>query len=140
VKKLSLLLLLTLISISDFWVISFTAHADVEWEIKKQLRLKAKPLDLAASLDGKYIYLLFEGRLLIYSLVEDKGKNAIPVDKSFDMLTLSERNKLLILTSSSEQIVRMIELEFIQKLDYGGLPYKGPENAAVTITAFIDYQ
>jgi hypothetical protein len=140
VRKLSLTLLLILISLAGLRVANYDAYADVEWDIKKQMRLKVKPLDLAASLDGKYIYFLVEGSLLIYHLLDGKFKYTIPVDKSFDMLTLSERNNLLVLTSSVNYFVKFIELEFIQRLDTSGLPYKGPHDAPVTITAFVDYQ
>lgn len=139
-KKLPIILLFALIALADYWIAVFDAHAEVAWNVKKQLRLKAKPLAVAASMDGQYVYILFEGKLLIYSLMEGKGKYTIPVDKSLDMLTLSAAHKLLILTSSSKQIVRFIELEFTQQLDTSELPYKGPQNAPVTITAFVDYQ
>lgn len=139
-KKLPIILLFALIALADYWIAIFDARAEVAWNVKKQLRLKAKPLAVAASMDGQYFYILFEGKLLIYSLMEGKGKYTIPVDKSLDMLTLSAAHKLLILTSSSKQIVRFIELEFTQQLDMSELPYKGPQNAPVTITAFGDYQ
>jgi hypothetical protein len=125
---------------TGFFMGAFYVHADVEWEVKKQLQLKAQPLDIVASSDGKHVYILFEGRLLIYSLVEDQAKHAIPVDQAFDTLTLSDRNKLLILMSRSKRIVRFIEQDFIEQMSYDGLPYKGPPDAPVTLSMFIDYQ
>jgi len=139
-KRFSVILLSALMWLAGSCLTVLDAHADVEWKVKKQLRLKEKPLAVLASLDGQYIYILVEGRLLIYSLLEGRGKYSIPVDKSLDMITLSEANKLLILASSSEKLVRVVELEFILQLDISDLPYKGPKDAPVTITAFIDYQ
>jgi len=139
-KKFSVILLSALMWLAGSCLTVLDAHADVEWKVKKQLRLKEKPLAVLASLDGQYLYMLVEGRLLIYSLTEGRGKYSIPVDKSLDMITLSEANKLLILASSSEKLVRIVELEFILQLDISELPYQGPKDAPVTITAFIDYQ
>jgi len=140
VKKFWVILLFTFITISGFRGAIDNAYADVEWEVKKQLRLKMKPLDVASSLDGKYIYFLVEGNLLIYNLSDGKFQYTIPVDKSFDMLTLSERNDLLILTSSASRFVKFIKLDFIAQLDSSASPYRGPNDALVTIISFIDYQ
>jgi len=62
------------------------------------------------------------------------------VGKGFDRLIYSPRSSSLILTSSSEKAVKVIQLEAIHKTDMSGLPFKGPENAPVTIAVFSDYQ
>jgi hypothetical protein len=116
------------------------ACADVEWKVLKQLRIKEKLLDVDASLDGQNLYILVEGKLIIYSLTEGKGKYSIPVNKSLNMLKISEANRSIILLSTSESLVEIIQLQFIQQFDVSGLPFRGPDNAAVTICVFIDYQ
>jgi hypothetical protein len=56
----------------------------------------------------------------------------------------SRADNTLIVTSSSEKILKTIQLEFIQNIDITGLPFKGPAkgpaNAPVTVAVFNDYQ
>ena len=116
------------------------ACADVEWKVLKQLRIKEKPLDVDVSLDGQRLYILAEGKLIIYSVTQAKGLYAIPVNKSLDRLKISEANESVILLSTSENVVEIIQLQFIPQFDLSGSPFMGSLNAPVTICAFIDYQ
>lgn len=62
VKKLSIILLIfASIALADYWFAVFDAHAEVSWNVEKQLRLKAKSLAVAASMDGQFLYILFDG-------------------------------------------------------------------------------
>jgi len=123
------------------WVsASQIVHADVDWAIIKQINLGAKPLDIAASGDGKSIFILVPGEILIYSISEDRVTNRIPIDKDFDRITHSEKTNTLILTSSSSKRLKIIQGEPIHKIDLSGLPFKGPADAPVTVAVFDDYQ
>jgi protein-disulfide isomerase len=113
---------------------------NLEWTIKKELDLKAPALDISQSGDGQWIFILSMGEITIYSNIEDKVINRIPVDKAFDKVTHYESNNTLILTSSRENILKIIQLEAIEEFDFSGLPFLGPEDAPVTITVFADYQ
>jgi len=113
---------------------------DVEWRIKKELNLEASPLDVFTSADGQWIYILVPGEVLVYSVSEDKVVNRIPVDKAFDRLTHSAKTNTLVLSSQSGRILKIIQLEVIHKIDISGLPFKGSENAPVTMAVFSDYQ
>ena len=114
--------------------------ADVEWTIKKQLHLKASPLDVSTSIDGQWIFILAQGEVLVYSIREDKVVNRIPVDKGFDRLTHSPTNNMLVLSSRSGKTVKIIQLEVIHNIALTGLPFKGSEHAPVTMAVFGDYQ
>jgi len=123
------------------WVsASQIVHADVDWTIIEQINLNAQPLDIAVSVDGKFIFILTPGEILVYSIYEDKVTNRIPVDIGFDRIAYSEKNNTLILTSSSLKKLRIIQGDQVHKLDLSGLPFKGPADAAVTIAVFDDYQ
>ncbi len=123
------------------WVsASQIVHADVDWAIIEQINLNVQPLDIAVSLDGKFIFTLTPGEILVYSISEDKVTNRIPVDIGFDRIAYSEKNNTLILTSSSLKKLRIIQGDHVHKLDLSGLPFKGPADAAVTIAVFDDYQ
>jgi DNA-binding beta-propeller fold protein YncE len=116
------------------------AFADIEWSAKKQLPIDAAPLDSAISEDGTLMFMLTPGKILVYSIAQEKVVNRIPVDKSFDRLAFAPKQNRLIVTSSSKKTLKIIQLEFLQKIDITGLPYKGRKNAPVTITVFNDYQ
>jgi hypothetical protein len=115
-------------------------QADLEWRIIKDLDLKTAPLDLAPSADGKWIFVLTPGEILVYSVQEGNLIDQIPVDKDFDRMTSSPGANILTITSSTKKTLQIIILEVIHKIDVTGLPFKGSENAPVTIAVFTDYQ
>ncbi len=112
----------------------------MEWTFKTERNLEAAPIDTAASADGRFIFILSPGEILVYSVLQQKVINRIPVDKRFDRVTFSRADNTLIVTSSSEKVLKTIQLEFIQNIDITGLPFKGPANAPVTVAVFNDYQ
>ena len=115
-------------------------YAEIDTTLIKQTNLDVQPLDIAASADGKMIYVLARGEILLYSINEGKVSNRIPIDKDFDKLTYAAKDNVLILTSSSSKTLKIIQVEFIYNITLDGLPYKGPADAAVTIAVFDDYQ
>jgi len=114
--------------------------AEIDLTLIKQTNLDVQPLDIAASVDGKTIYVLARGEILIYSIDEGKVSNRIPIDKNFDKLTYAAKDNVLILTSSSSKTLKIIQIDFIYNIAFDGLPFKGPANAPVTIAVFDDYQ
>jgi hypothetical protein len=114
--------------------------ADVDWSEKTELNLEASPLDVAVSFDGEWLFVLTPGQLLIYSAPENKLLKQVPVDGQFDRLTHSARDNTLVLSSSSGKNLKFIELELVHEFDVTGLPFRGPENAMVTVAVFEDYQ
>jgi hypothetical protein len=120
--------------------LSSVIGADVDWTEKTDLNLEASPLDVAASSDGKWLFVLTPGQLLVYSVPENKLLKQIPVDGLFDRLTHSPKDNTLVLSSSSGKSLKFIELQLVHEFDVSGLPFKGPENAPVTVAVFGDYQ
>ncbi len=115
-------------------------YSEIDWTLKKQINLNVKPLDIATSTDGKLIFVLAPGEILVYSNAEGKIANRIPIDKDFDRVTYAGTNNVLILTSSSSKTLKIIQVDFLYNIALAGLPFKGPEDAAVTIAVFNDYQ
>ena len=115
-------------------------YADMEWRVIKELELKEQPLDIVNALDGKTLFILVSGEVLIQNMRSNDISQRIPVGKEFDRLAYSPRNNTLILTSSSAKTLKIIQLDRIHQFDYSGLPYLGPKNAPVTIAVFSDYQ
>ena len=119
---------------------SITVGAEVDWTLLKQIDLSARPLDIAVSTDGKLIFILTPGEILVYSESKNKVTNRIPVEMGYDKVTYSGRNNTLILTSSTANTLKIIRVDRIYAIDIAGLPFKGPANAPVTIAVFDDYQ
>ncbi len=117
-----------------------SASADLEWTVRKELDLRAAPLDIASSADGQWVFVLTPGQVLVYSIPEGRVQKRIPVHEAFDRLMYSARSNILILTSLTENTLKIIQLEQIHEFVLSGLPFKGPEHAPVTVTVFSDYQ
>ncbi len=116
------------------------APAEIEWTLRKQLNLEAAPQDVASSADGKWIYLLTRGEILLYSVGEGKVVKRVPVAKTFDRMTYSAADNALIVTSSSEKTMDIIQLEMVHHFALEGVPFEGGKNASVTLVVFSDYQ
>jgi hypothetical protein len=115
-------------------------YAEIDLTLIKQTNLDVQPLDTATSADGKLIFVLARGEILVYSIAEGKVANRISIDKDFDRVTYAGKNNVLILTSSSSKTLKIIQVDFIYNIALDGLPFKGPADAAVTIAVFDDYQ
>jgi len=116
------------------------AAATVEWKVIQSLDLKATPLDIASSADGMWLFILTPGEILIFSTQESRITEHIPVDPTFDRITAFPRGNVLTVTSSTQKTLQIIYLETVHKIDVTGLPFKGPQDAPVTIAVFTDYQ
>jgi len=115
-------------------------YAEIDLTLIKQTNLDVQPLDIATSADGKLIFILARGKILVYSITEGKVANRISIDKDFDKVTYAGKNNVLILTSSLSKTLKIIQVDFIYNIALDGLPFKGPADAAVTIAVFDDYQ
>lgn len=115
-------------------------RAEADLQPIRELDLKTKPLDVAPSADGEFLFILAPGEVLVFSVREGKITERVAVGKEFDRITASPRGNLLTLTSSSKNSLRMVLLEFSYPIDVTGLPFKGPEKAPVVIAVFTDYQ
>jgi len=115
-------------------------HAEIDLTLIKQANLDVQPLDIATSADGRLIFVLARGEILVYSLADSKVANRIAVDEDFDRVTYAGKNNVLILTSSSSKTLKIIQVDFIYNIALDGLPFKGPADAVVTIAVFDDYQ
>jgi hypothetical protein len=116
------------------------AQADVEWKIIKDLDLKTTPLDIAPSIDGKWMFILTPGEILIFSVSDGAISDRIPVDKDFDRIAPLPRPDVITITSSTKNALQVIRFESIYKFDLTGLPFKGRQEASVTVAIFDDYQ
>lgn len=115
-------------------------HAETEGRVIQEIDLKEQPLDMVTALDGKTLYVLVPGAVLVQDMRSKEISQRISVDKEFDKLTFSPRNNTLILASSTAKTLKIIQLERTYEFDFSGLPYLGRNKAPVTIAVFSDYQ
>ena len=123
-----------------FLILSQNAFADIDWTTIKQFDLSSKPLDVATSDDGRMVFVLTRGEIIVYSPAKNKIFKRIPLDQEFDKIEYSTRGSILVLTSSTLNTLKIIRVDQIYDIDISGLPFKGPANAPVTIAVFDDYQ
>lgn len=114
--------------------------ADIDWSLVQQFELGAKPLDTAVSEDGRMVFVLTEGEILVYAPNEHRIIKRIPLDQKFDKIEFAARGNLLVLTSSTLNAIKMIRVDQVYPIDISQLAFKGPENAPVVIAVFEDYQ
>lgn len=120
--------------------LSAMANGAVEGEVKKTLNLESPPLDLAASLNGQYIYVLTaQKNILVYS-VEGKLEGKIPVGSQVDSIKVGPWEDVVLLTSKKNKQVQILLLDFIKDIDLSHSPFKGPADAPVEIAVFSDFQ
>ena len=120
--------------------VNIFAAGSVEWSILKTLQLEATPIDVAITPDGRRIFVLTDqGEVLIYPST-GKMEAKIDVGQHVDQIKSGPRGSTLILTSGKNKTVQVITLDFIQKINTTGAPFKGPEDAAVVIAVFDDFQ
>ena len=120
-------------------------QAGVDWEVSHTLKTPAAPLDIAASLDGKWTFVLAEGgKLLVYS---DKGalEETIAVDPAMDRIASSGLQAAnlpdrIYLASGKNKTVQTVTLDFSVPINIQGAPFLGPENAPVVIVEFSDFE
>lgn len=116
-------------------------YAELEWTGSRQITLVESPLDVVQSSDGQWTFILTPDSVLVYTASADKVTQTIPVGKKgFDRMSFSDAGKRLVLTSSSQKLARIIELEVVHAIDVSKLPFRGSRNAPVTIAVFSDYQ
>lgn len=123
-----------------FLLIPGIVHSKIDWTMIKEIDLNTQPIDVAASEDGRLIFVLTPGEIVVYSSSKNEIETRIPVDKEFDRISYSGKTNTLALTGSSSKKLNIIQVDRVYDIDISGLPFKGPANAPVTIAVFDDYQ
>jgi hypothetical protein len=139
-KRTMVLLVLAFLFVAGWVFFPQVVQADLEWKVIKDLDLKTTPLDVTPSADGKWLFILTPGEILVYSFLEGKITDRIPVDKDFDRIASLTRANMVTISSSAKKALQIILLEAVYKIDVTGLPFKGPSDASVTVIVFDDYQ
>ena len=126
------LLLLTLLAASG--------SAEVEGDIQGTLKLTEVPVDVAVSLNGKWLFVLTRsGSIQVYT-PDGRLEGQVSVDSRVDGVRVGPREDLLLLYSSQDKTVQILALDFIRPINVSGSPYKGTDDAPVVIAVFSDFE
>ena len=106
----------------------------------KQLSTDKSPLDVEATPDGKLMFILVPGEVLIFTNLGDRPVNRIAVGEQFNRMTFVEKLDMLVLSSETGKKVEMVRVDLINEISIEGSPYLGRADALVTIAVFDDYQ
>lgn len=135
-NKLAALLLVPVV------LLTLCSHgvAAVEWDVTKTLNIGKKPLDVAVSNNGRWIFVLTQqGSILIYS-GDGKLEDEVSVGKHIDGIEVGPEEDILLLSSRKNKTVQILLLAFIQNFDNTNSPFKGRADAPVEIAVFGDFQ
>ncbi len=138
-KKFKLIIVFTSLIVLGAFASSL-ASEDVQWDVYQTLQLDETPIDLAVAPDGNRIYVLTEqGQVLIYS-GNTQVQAKIEVGKHVDRIKVGPRGDTLILSSGKNKTIQVVVLDFVQKINTSGAPFKGPADAPVVIAVFDDFE
>lgn len=138
--KPSHLKLLFLFTIALFFAPAVTSFAGVNMDLQHKLTMDNPPLDVVATPDGKYIFVLTDkGNISVF---DQNGvlQNEIHVGDQVDQIKMDPQGRRLFVTSRSEKTVRILALDFFVEIDTADSPTKGPRNAPVVLAVFSDFQ
>ncbi|WP_373499888.1 DsbA family protein [Desulfococcus sp.] len=114
-------------------------HAGVVFEHLLKIDSPARILDTAASPDGRMIFTLTPGEVIIYSGTDGKEIDRIAVEKRFTRLTPLEESRL-ILFGDDPPGLDILKVDRIYDINTANRPFRGDENAKAVIAVFDDYE
>lgn len=126
-------------------VVSQPAGAAVDGRINNTFSVKDSPLDIAVSIDGKWIFVLVEGGKVRVFSPDGKLNDEIQVDPSMDRidvtgLAAAKLRDKIVLSSRKTGKVQEILLDFVMEINTSGSPSRGPVKAPVVLALFTDFQ
>lgn len=120
--------------------VSFSHAAVADWDVIKTLKLKDRPLDLAVSRGGKWIFVLTAaGEIAIYS-ASGSLEDTVAVGTQVNRITEGAEENLLLLSDRDNNTVQVVSLDFMQHINTTGAPVRGKADAPVTIALFAEFQ
>ena len=120
-------------------ILPAAVRAGVVFEHLLKIDSPARILDTAASADGRMIFTLIPGEVVVYSGTDGKVIDRIAVEKRFTRLTPLEEGRL-ILFGDDPPGLDILKVDRIYDINIAGRPFRGDENAKAVIAVFDDYE
>lgn len=128
---------------SLFFLLVYTketlAGTGLELTQKKQMAFDGIPLVLAPSADGKAVYVLVRGKIIVYSPAENRILSFIIVDSDLDNMTVTKDN-YIVLSGSKSSLVDTYKVNKSVNIDLSKHSIKGYKEAPILIAVYSDYQ
>jgi len=138
--SMKLKLFILTLSVSVAAVFFSPCFAVLEWSVLNRLQIDTLPIDVAVSLNDKWVFVLNDrGEVLVFSR-DGSLKEKIRVGKNIDQIKVGPRENLLYLNSRKNKTVEIIEFDFIHKINTADSPFKGSADAPVVIAVFTDFE
>lgn len=117
-----------------------TSYAGVTMNVQQKITLKDTPVDMVATPDGKYIFVLTDQGYI--SVFDQKGvfQGQIKAGNEVDQIKMGPQGTRLFVSSQSEKTVQIISLDFFFQIHTQDAPRKGPKRAPVVFAVFSDFQ
>ncbi len=112
----------------------------VEWSTTTSWKLPAKPLSFVHSLDGKRVYILTDNQKVNVFTPQGKLLGSIPVSRGVTDIDIAPYGEQLFLIDAENDTFTNLSVSLVSKISTGNSPFKGPENAPVTISLFTDFE
>jgi len=132
-SKRAFFLILALLCLPQF------VHAGIEWKTLQEVKLVSQALDVTASFDGKLIFSLTPGAILVYSTADNRFTDRIPVDTRYTRIAYANEERL-ILSAADPATLKVIKFNQVYDINIANRPFKGTADAKVTLVVFDDYQ
>lgn len=112
----------------------------LEWKVVRDFQLSSPPVDIAYSLDGKYVFILTpNSEVLVYDASKTL-QGIIPVDEGVTSIALDPRAQFLHLSNRKERKLYTLVVDFTVNVNTENSHIKGQKDAPVTIAVFSDFQ
>ncbi len=112
----------------------------LEWGVVREFQLASPPLDIAHSLDGKYVFVLTtESEILAYDAAGNL-QGTIPVDKGVTSIDIDPRAQYLHMSDREKKKFYTLSIDFVLNIKSDNSPTKGKIDAPVTVAVFSDFQ
>ncbi len=112
----------------------------LEWQVVQQWQLPASPIDIVHSLDGKYVFVLTDDQQVLIYTPAGNLEGTLPVDKGVSAIDIAPRAELLYLIDSKQNTFSTLTINFVKEINTAGSPFRGPEDAPVTVVLFTDFE
>jgi predicted DsbA family dithiol-disulfide isomerase len=113
---------------------------NMDWHIDKKFDLKSPAVDMVMAPDGQREFLLDEaGNLNIYKL-DGSLEGTIPVGRKYNLIQPGPEPYTIFLGNREDKAIQILTIDLIQHIDIEGSPFKGPQDAPITLVLFTDFQ
>jgi len=114
--------------------------AAADWEVIRSMNTGSRPLDVAVSVDGRSVFVLTEdGALSVYT-PDGALTDRFQLGKDAERIAVAPDGERVYVTSRQGKRVDVVQIDYVRDIHLAGAPFKGPENAPVTIAVFSDFQ